>query len=115
MTDDIASFVMKPNKRGIFMNEKRFVRYRKKRKLRKTVVFILMPAIVIFLAVGSYSAYLYFKAGSVLSDSYEENGREKSEKREQQVDPKVDNISVLITGVEASDTRGNKENEGGLT
>lgn len=118
-TDNTPVFLMKLNKRinkrGIFMNEKSFVRSRKKRKLRKTVVFILMPAIAIFLAVSSYSAYLYFKAGSVLSDSYEDDGRKKSDKREQQVDPKADDISVLITGIDASDTRGNKEDDSGLT
>uniref|UniRef100_UPI0018E18BBB LCP family protein n=1 Tax=Virgibacillus massiliensis TaxID=1462526 RepID=UPI0018E18BBB len=53
---------------------------------------------------------LFIKADSVLSDSYEDDGREKSDLRESKVDPNVDNVSVLIMGVGASDLRNNADN-----
>lgn len=81
---------------------------KKKYKLRKKALFILIPALLAFTAIG-YAAYLYVKADSVLSDSYEDNGREKSELREMMVDPKYDNVSVLIMGVDSSDVRDNSE------
>ncbi|GGJ52050.1 LCP family protein [Virgibacillus salexigens] len=83
---------------------------RKKRKLRKRAYFILLPLILVFLGVASYASYLYIKADSVLSDSYEDDGREKSDLRESKVDPNVDNVSVLIMGVDASDLRNNADN-----
>lgn len=94
--------------------ETRLVRKSKKRKLRKKVVFILVPLIVVFLAVATWGTMIYIKAGSALNGSYEDNGREKSDLRNAQVDPNVDDVSVLIMGVDASDERGNKD-EGGLT
>src|SRR5699024_9439749 len=41
--------------------------------------------------------------------SYEETGKEKSDLREEAVDPKIDNVSVLIVGVDASDIRANAD------
>ncbi|WP_337018000.1 LCP family protein [Oceanobacillus massiliensis] len=83
---------------------------RKKRKLRKRVYFILFFSLITFLAVLSYASYLYIKADSVFSDSYEDDGRNKSELRENAVDPTKDNVSVLIMGVDASDVRSNANN-----
>lgn len=89
------------------MSEKsRLLRRNKKRKLRKRAYFILIPAIIAFIGL-SYAAYLYVKADTVLSDSYEEDGREKSDLREEKVDPTEDNVSILIAGVDASDVRNN--------
>ncbi|HLS60924.1 MAG TPA: LCP family protein [Virgibacillus sp.] len=75
-----------------------------KRRLRKRVFIVLIPLIV-FLSVLGYATYLYVKADSVLSDSYENDGRKKSELREEMVDPKYDNVSVLIMGVDENDHR----------
>lgn len=82
---------------------------KKKRKLRKRAFFII-PLVVVFLTILSYATYLYIKAESVLSDSYEEDDREKSELRDEIVDPNVDNVSVLIMGVDASNVRANADN-----
>ncbi|RKQ34305.1 LCP family protein [Oceanobacillus halophilus] len=81
----------------------------KKRKIRKRVYFIILPIVIAFLAVLSYASYLYIKADSVLTDSYEDDGREKSDLRETIVDPTEDNVSVLIMGVDASNVRNNAE------
>ncbi|SEP75604.1 transcriptional attenuator, LytR family [Virgibacillus subterraneus] len=89
------------------MSEKsRLIRRNKKRKLRKRAYFILIPVIIAFIGL-SYGAYLYVKADTVLSDSYKEDGRDKSDLREKEVDPSEDNVSILIAGVDASDVRSN--------
>ncbi|MBY7144639.1 LCP family protein [Virgibacillus sp. NKC19-3] len=82
---------------------------RKKRKLRKRAYLIFIPILVVFLGVVGYGTYLYIKADTVLSNSYEEDEREKSDLRESAVDPTEDNVSVLIMGVDSSDVRDNAE------
>src|SRR5690625_3293135 len=88
--------------------DSRLVHHKKKRKLRKRVFFILIPLIV-FLSAFGYAAYLYMQADSVLSDAYEDTGKEKSDLREKVVDPKFDNVSVLIMGVDSSEKRENAD------
>ncbi|WP_249869252.1 LCP family protein [Oceanobacillus saliphilus] len=83
---------------------------RRKRKLRKRVYFILIPVIIAFLTVLGYGAFLYAKADSVLSNSYEDDGREKSPLRDAEVDPSIDNVSVLIIGVDENEHRDNAGN-----
>ncbi|MDY0404741.1 LCP family protein [Virgibacillus sp. 179-BFC.A HS] len=78
----------------------------KKRKLRKRVFFILIPLLV-FLSAFSYATYLYIKADSVFSESYEDDGRAKSNLREKEVDPDFDNVSILIMGIDESEKRNN--------
>lgn len=87
----------------------RMVKRKKKRKLRKRVFFVLIPVLALFLGVIGYGTYLYMKADSVLSDSYVEEDVEKSDRREEAVDPKVDNVSILIMGIDANDHRDNAE------
>ncbi|MGY0691317.1 LCP family protein [Virgibacillus sp. FSP13] len=82
---------------------------RKKRRLKKRVLFILLPILIVFFGLVSYATYLYVKADSVLSDSYKDDGRQKSDLRVTTVDPAEDNVSVLIMGVDASDIRNNKD------
>ncbi|MFD1363674.1 LCP family glycopolymer transferase [Lentibacillus salinarum] len=89
-------------------DSRKTLRKHKKRKLRKRAFFILIPLFVIVVGL-SYATYLYVKADSVLSDSYEDDGKEKSDLREEKVDPTEDNVSVLIAGVDASDVRKNAE------
>lgn len=90
-------------------NQRRVV-VRKKRKLKKRAYFILVPLLLAFVGVAVYATYLYTKADSVLSESYEDDGIEKSELRESKVDPSVDNVSILIMGVDSSDIRKNADN-----
>lgn len=90
-------------------NQTRVVRRTKRRRLKKRAFFILIPLLLILAGV-SYASYLYIKADSVFSNSYEDDGREKSELREAAVDPTKDNVSVLIMGVDASNIRQNADN-----
>src|SRR5690625_2572432 len=80
----------------------------KKRKLRKRVYFIFIPLFLLLLA-GGYGGYLYLKADAVFSDSYVDDGREKSDLRDKMVDSKYDHVFVLIMGVDSSDKRANAE------
>ena len=82
---------------------------KKKRKLRKRIKFVLIPLLLAFLAVFGYGAYLYIKADSAISDAYENEGREKSDLRDQYVDPKFDNVSILIMGVDENEKRQQRE------
>ncbi|WP_430790336.1 LCP family protein [Virgibacillus flavescens] len=88
--------------------QSRMVKRNKKRKLRKRAYFILIPILAIFISLLSYAAYLYTKADSVFSESYQDDGRDKSDLRDQAVDPAEDNVSVLIVGVDQSDVRNNE-------
>lgn len=86
-------------------------RKRKKvRKLRKPVVFLLVPLLLLFLSGLAYAGMLYTKTGKILASSFLEDGREKSSLRSKTVDPKFDNVSILIMGVDSSNIRKNSEN-----
>lgn len=87
----------------------RVVKSRKK-KIRRRVFFILIPIMIVFLIVLGYGTYLYTKADTVLSDSYVEVDREKSPLRDALVDPSIDNVSILIMGVDSNNHRDNAEN-----
>lgn len=82
---------------------------RKKRKLRKWIKFVLVSTLIALIGLIGYGAYLYIKADSVLSESYVEDTREKSPLRDAMVDPSIDNVSVLIMGVDANEHRDNAE------
>lgn len=83
---------------------------RKKRRLRRHVKIGLISILVIFIAVVSYSVYLYLKTTNMLADSYEADGREKSALRDTIVDPTKDNISILLIGADISEKRKNLGN-----
>ena len=82
-----------------------------KKRLRKRIKFVLIPLIVAVLAVGSYGTYLYIKAETALSGAYEndERGSGKSDLRDDYVDPKFDNVSILIMGVDENEKRQERE------
>ncbi len=82
---------------------------KRKRRLRKRVYLITLPILALILAGTGFLVHIYMKADSVLSDSYQNDGRKKSDLRDKEVDPKFDNVSILLMGVDASDKRGNDE------
>src|SRR5690625_210570 len=83
---------------------------RKKKRFRKRVLYVLLPILIIFLGAVGYGTYLYIKADTVLSDSYVEDDREKSPLRDALVNPSIDNVSVLIMGLDANEHRDNVDN-----
>ncbi|WP_423408259.1 LCP family protein [Heyndrickxia sp. MSNUG] len=77
----------------------------KKRKKRRRIASVLM--FVVFFTVltaGGYGAFLYNKAQSVIDDSYKPLDRQ-SGKRDKQVNPDIDNISILFVGIDDSEAR----------
>src|SRR5690606_23315966 len=54
----------------------------------------------------------YAKAHNVLSNSFEDDGREKSALREVKIDPSIDNVSILLMGVDENKHRQQKEDKG---
>lgn len=78
---------------------------RKKRRLKRGVKITIITFFIILIAIASYAGYLYVKANSMLGDSYEDVGREKSELRDQIVDPTKDNFSILVVGADTSEAR----------
>ncbi|WP_412977920.1 LCP family protein [Ornithinibacillus sp. 179-J 7C1 HS] len=79
-----------------------------KSKSKKKILYIIFaPLLILLLVGGGFLLKFYAKAEEVISQSYEDDGRDKSNLRETQVDPKKDNISILIIGVDESEKRGN--------
>src|SRR5699024_4724473 len=76
----------------------------KKRRQRKRVYIVIFIFIILQGALN-YGAYLYFEAQASFTDSYENDGREKSSLIEEAVNPKLDNVSVLIMVVDSSEER----------
>jgi len=87
-------------------NNRRIVRRR--RKLKKRAYFIIIP-LILLLTIGGFVTYLYVKAESALSDSHVDDGREKSDLRDEIVDPKFDNVSILLMGVDSNEARREKD------
>jgi|SRR5690625_381721 len=81
---------------------------KRKRKLKKRF-FILIPLFVLISAVGLYSMYLHSKADSAISKSHDDMNRDKSDLRDEYVDPKFDNVSILLMGIDSSETRGDDD------
>lgn len=92
-----------------FNKNKTRIKIKKNRRLRKRIFFIIIPFLLLAAGVGAWAANIYFKAETVMSESYTDDGREKSELRVEKVHPKFDNVSVLIMGIDASDHRENHE------
>nr|WP_234969352.1 LCP family protein [Bacillus mediterraneensis] len=79
---------------------------RKKKRRRRVFFFIFLPIFLLTIAGLGYGAYLYTKAADVLGLSKVELSRgDQSAKRIKKVDPKHDNISILIMGVDDSKVR----------
>lgn len=85
----------------------------KKKRTLKTRFKILIPLFIVIVAIGSWAFYLHSKAESAISKSHDGTEREKSDLREEFVDPKFDNVSILLMGVDSSDERG--EDDGSRT
>lgn len=74
---------------------------RKKSKSQKNILAILIPIMAILLVIAIFAAKLYAEAQSAVEDSYHSIERES----EINVDPIEDTVSVLIMGVDDTETR----------
>ncbi|WLV24148.1 LCP family protein [Aciduricibacillus chroicocephali] len=84
-------------------------RKKKVRKVRKRIVFILIPLLLLFLGGVGYAAVLYTKTGNMFAGAFKNDGRDKSSLRDVAVNPKFDNVSILIMGVDSSNVRNNAD------
>lgn len=87
---------------------------KKTKRLRKGRVFMVLfiPLLIVILGVGMYSGVIYSKAKTTWKNAYEPLNRgDKSVKRTHTVNPKTDNVSVLIVGIDSSEKR-NQSNPG---
>ncbi|MGM7683408.1 LCP family protein [Cytobacillus sp. Hm23] len=89
-------------------NDRRYLKLKHRKKKRRRIIYLFtIPLLVIILGVSTYGSILLNQAQSAANDANEELVRgEKSEKREEVVHPKADNISILFMGVDDSEARG---------
>ncbi|KMY51864.1 LCP family protein [Peribacillus loiseleuriae] len=85
----------------------RVTKRERKRKRKKLLTWFLVPLLLLAITGTAYGAYLYSKAASTLDNSYE--AIDPSSRRGTQVDPDVDNTSILFIGVDDSEKRDYKE------
>jgi polyisoprenyl-teichoic acid--peptidoglycan teichoic acid transferase len=80
-------------------------RAKQKKKSRKKLIFIwiFVPLLIVALSGATYATFLMKKAESVVNKSYKPV--KTVSKREVKVDPDMDNISILIIGVDESKVR----------
>jgi polyisoprenyl-teichoic acid--peptidoglycan teichoic acid transferase len=84
-------------------------RDKKRKKRRRLFFFLVLPILVLSFSAAGYGAFLYKKAETVFTDSYSKiEGRDKSDLREEKVNPNIDNVSILFIGVDESKTRKNE-------
>lgn len=76
-------------------------------KRRKLFFVVLVPLLVLLLCAMVYGSYLFVKASSTVKSSFE-NVTPQASLREQRIDPKKDNISILFIGIDESDMRKEK-------
>lgn len=77
---------------------------RRKRRVNNIVRMFMILGIISFIAFGGVVSYFVYKLSDVAASTQLELDRgDKSDKREEAVDPAKDNISVLILGVDDRD------------
>ncbi|MDX8360461.1 LCP family protein [Cytobacillus sp. IB215316] len=90
----------------------------KNKKHRKLLIYVTIPLLFLILAGGVYASILFNKAQTTAEKAHKELDRgEQSERRTDGVNPKSDNISILLMGVDDSETRniGDRLGEGPRT
>jgi polyisoprenyl-teichoic acid--peptidoglycan teichoic acid transferase len=77
----------------------------KKRSKKKEILFwVVIPLLILLLGSTIYGVLLYNKAQTVADESYKPIER-KTVLREEKADPHIDNISILIAGIDDSESR----------
>lgn len=91
------------------MNRKNY-RNKKNSKQRTLMKALITLALSTLICGSAYGIYLVKKAENAANSAFETaDGRNKSELREEKVEPLHDNISILFIGVDSSEQRGNNE------
>lgn len=82
---------------------------RKKRVLKKRYKVLIALLLIIALTIGGYFVYLYVQAKQSASEAHDGMEYEKSDLRDEDIDPKLDNFSMLLMGIDSSETRGSDD------
>lgn len=92
------------------MNRKKY-RKSKNSKKRTIIKVVIALALSVLICGSAYGIYLVKKAENAADDAFETAGdRDKSDLREEQVEPLHDNVSILFIGVDNSEKRDQSEN-----
>lgn len=85
------------------------MRKQRRKRLRKRRIFnfIFLPILILTVSASLYAGFLYSKAHSVMDDSYKPLDRET--KRDVEVNPDIDNVSILFVGIDDGGGRDFKE------
>lgn len=86
------------------MSQELRITNKKKKRRRRIFTWILTPILLLTASAVAYGTFLYNKAESVVNESYKPV-ETVTQKREEKVDPKMDNVSILLIGVDDSETR----------
>ncbi|WP_226678969.1 LCP family protein [Mesobacillus jeotgali] len=89
-----------------YLSQKRKQRRKRLRK-RRTFTFVFLPILILAVSASLYTGFLYSKAHSVMDESYKPLNRET--KREVEVNPDIDNVSILFVGIDDGGARDFKE------
>lgn len=89
-----------------YLSQKRKQRKNRLRK-RRIFTFIFLPILTLAVSASLYTGFLYSKAQSVMDDSYKPLNRET--KREVEVNPDIDNVSILFVGIDDGGARDFKD------
>lgn len=87
-----------------------------KKKKKKKFLYILVPILLLFGSIAIYSGYILNRAANMVENSYESDGRDSgSQFREKDVDPNVDDVSILFIGVDQGEARSSTHGGNGLS
>ncbi|WP_407269364.1 LCP family protein [Radiobacillus sp. PE A8.2] len=76
-----------------------------KNKRKKRILFILLPIMILLASATIYGTSLLNKADEIVGESFVDDGRDGSELRKIDIDPKRHNVSILFIGVDDSEKR----------
>lgn len=89
---------------------------KRKNNKRKRYLYVLIPILVLIGGAATYAASVMKEADKIVSESYVADGREDgSSLRDEEVDPKVNDVSILFIGVDQSSKREENNESTGLS
>ena len=91
-------------KKASQQSSRSFKHHRKKRRNKKIIFTIAGLSLITVVSVGAFLFYLFTQAGNLVEETQESLDRgEVSDKRNHEIDPIDDNISVLMLGTDNRD------------
>ena len=79
--------------------------YKKQKRRRRIFWFLIFPILLIASVTVTYGVHLYKKAENAMGAAYDDE-QGQSSLRDKKVNPKIDNVSILLIGVDGGEKRG---------